>query len=245
MLDRGEALLRSRGTLLAAASLGMLGVACAAGWKGGAEPGEGVLTILAPALVLLGTFCLAGSVSSELRSGAVLLWIQRPRWGPGIYLGRLVEGWIWGCLVGWCVTGATAAGLWATGGADAGAYLLLRAVPAVPLLVLVGGLATWVVSAGGVEGDGAVAILLIVTLSIAGPVLGELGVVPPWISRIASLLAPPWEALGGMAGVLSGGGLPSPLQVLRLGAWSGGAVLLGTALLAARLRDPESTEPVR
>jgi len=166
--DRGEALLRLRGhliglTIAAVLALTALGATRGGGGESARETAAALLRVVLP---LLASMVVAGVPASELRSGAVLLWIQRPGPPVRVYLRRLAEGIALALILGLLLWGAQTAVLgWAR---SADLRFSLGELIAVPVLVGLGGSLTWAVSCTGARGDAAGALLLLVGWIVAG-----------------------------------------------------------------------------
>jgi hypothetical protein len=246
LVDRGEALLRLRGPLIGLTIAAVLALTALGATRGGGGESarETSAALLRVALPLLAAMVVAGVPASELRSGAVLLWVQRPGPPVRVYLRRCVEGVALALLLGLLLWGAQTGVLaWARSGDP---RFSLGELIAVPLLVGLGGSLTWAVSCTGARGDAAGALLLLVGWMVAGvslPMRGEgalrvvawlvRGSAPP-LNGVSALLA--WAHLGG----------PFPLSsLLHWSAWFAGVIGVGTLLLALRLRHPLPATPPR
>lgn len=243
LLDRGEALLRTRGPLLAVLLLAVVVLTAAGGLHAGglASASEPALAILVPMAVVLGAVATGGVVSEELVSGATLLWIQKPSGGVGTYLLRLTERILLGWILVVVLAGAQAGTLAALDGVGSGATFLLHSVPLALGLVPLGASVTWLLSSAGVEGDAALSLLLLPLWILGGVMLEGLPGVPPLLAHLLEATAPPRTFLAALPGLPEGGALPGPGPVFHYVAWVGVVVLAGCAALTLRLRRPFAT----
>lgn len=210
-----RALLREQGRslltillLLATASLLM------ALRSGSQDPQRVVGGTLILAAFAVGPLLVSGVVSDDLRTGAILLWLQKPVSPLGFYLRRL------GLALGVATATVLAlllAGVLALAAAgDAGPLVLIRLAPVVASCTVLGGLVTFAFSGLGLRRDGTLTLLYLL-LAVPGGLMLALADDPGGLPvRIAA-----WIALFPL----------NELQLLHRWIVDGGLEPRGTALL--------------
>lgn len=240
LLDRGEAMVRTRGGVLSLLALGVVVLTAVGARQGGAlaSGSEPALAVLVPMAVVLGAVAAAGVVSAELRNGATLLWVQKPGGGVTTYLIRLGERLLLGWILVLGLAGAQAGTLALVEGVGSSGEFLLQSVPLVLFLVPVGAGVTWLLSSAGVEGDAALSLLLIPLWILGGSLLESLPGIPPAVARLLEATAPPQTLLAALPQLYRGGSLPGAGPAAHYLAWLGAMVLAGGVVLYVRLRRP-------
>lgn len=240
LLDRGEALVRTRGGFLSLLALAVVVLTALGAGQGGAlaSASEPALAVLVLVAVVLGAVAAAGVVSGELGRGATLLWVQKPGGGVVTYLFRLGERIVLGWILVLGLAGAQAGTVALVEGAGSGGEFLLQSTPLALLLVPLGASVTWVVSSTGVEGDAALSLLLIPLWILGGSLLESLTGIPPGVARLLEVTAPPRTLLAALPKLYQGGGFPGGGPALHYLAWIGAVVLAGGVVLSMRLRRP-------
>jgi hypothetical protein len=241
ILDRGEALVRVRGGLLAALATGAVALtAWGAAREGGlAAASEAALGIVVPMAVVLGAVATGGVVSPELRTGAAMLWVQKQGGGLPTYLLRLAERVILGWILVLALVGAQAGAIALMAGGGSGSRFLLQAVPLALFLIPMGAAVTWVMSSAGVQGDAALALLLLPLWILAGSLPEVLASMPNGVTTVLEATAPPVALLAALPRTAEGGG-PTVLAVGQYLLWLAAVTVAGAALLSSRLRRPFS-----
>jgi len=242
-LDRGEAVLRTRGGLLAlvtVASLASLVLLPVRGY--GPEDVDVAVTLFLWEVAVLTALLAAGLVSGELRRGISLLWIQKGGGTEVHYLGRLVETLLVTVLLGLVILGLQALLLLFLGG-DAIRFLAATA-PAIPAVVMVVGVPVFALSCSGLQGDGWAALVLL-AIWIAAPVLLPQEGVSGVVARGLEVTSPPLGIVVGLREWGLGSGAPSLLEGVGFFVWIAGVGLVGMLLLTLRLRNPFPTEQSR
>lgn len=242
-LDRGEALFRTRGTMLAVAALGtlVLLVLLPLG-EGGPEDTEVAVTIFLLELTALTALLSGGLVSSELRRGISLLWIQRGGAPQVYYLVRLAESLVLSTLLGLVLMGLQGVVLPLVGGD--GVRFLASAAPAIPALVLLVGVPVFALSCSGIQGEGLGALVLLAAWLIAPTLLPSEGVTGI-LARGLEATSPPVEIFQGLREWGLGTGAPPGAELENFVLWVGTVALAGVLMLTVRLRDPFPSEQSR
>ena len=242
-LDRGEAMLRNQGGLLVlgvVASLVAL-VILPAG-DGGIENTDAAVTLFLLEIAVLAAFLSSGTVSSEVRRGTSLLWIQKGGAAELHYLRRGGESLVLACLSGFAVLVLQALVLSLLGGDPV--LFLASAAPAVPAVVAIVGAATFALSCAGLQGEGLGALVLL-SAWLAVPALLPSGGVSGLLARVLEATSPPVGILQGLRAWGLGTGAPSLAEGAHLVAWMMGMGLAGSFMLSWHLRSPLAPEQSR
>jgi hypothetical protein len=242
-LDRGEAVLRTRGSILAlvtVASLASLVLLPHSGY--GPADIDATVTLFLLEVAVLAALLAAGLVSGELRRGITLLWIQKGGAIEVHYLGRLAELLVLTVLLSLVVLGLQGLLLLLLGG-DALRFLAIAA-PAIPAVVMLVGVPVFALSCSGIQGEGWAALVLM-AVWIAAPVLLPEKGMSGLLARGLEVTSPPVGIIAGLREWGLGSGSPSLWEGMGFVAWIAAVGLAGLLFLALRLRKPFPTEPSR
>lgn len=242
-MDRGEALIRTRGRILAlAVAVSLVSVVFLPMGGDRAGDADALVTLFLLEVAVLSALLPAGLVSAELRRGISLLWLQRGGSMSLYYLGRLAETLLLILVLSMAVVGLQGLVLFLLGG-DALRFLA-AAAPAVPCVILLVAVPVFALSCSGLQGEGWAGLVLL-ALWVAAPALLPTVGAAAVVARALDATAPP---VGIVAALREWGlavGAPSPGEVLGFAAWVMAVLLGGVLLLRSRLRAPFPSEQSR
>lgn len=241
-LDRGEAMLRTRGGVVAVGAVVSLVALLILPTGRGPEDADAAVTLLLMEIAVLAALLPSGMVSGELRRGIALLWIQRRGLTELHYLGRVAEVLLLTLLWGLAIMGLQGL-LFSLVGGDAVRFLASSA-PAIPAVVLLVGIPTFALSCSGVQGEGLGALALLGGWLAAPSLLPSDGL-PGLVARVVEATSPPVEILQGLRGWGLGTDGPSPGEGAYFVVWVTAVSVLGMLVLSRRLRMPFASEQSR